>query len=536
MWTPPLWSPPVALSPAEQQVAARATTRKKLFVFLRESRGELFDDAFQDELLAMYRQTGAGKPPVPPALLAMATVLQAYTGVGDQEAVELTVDSKRWQLVLGCLGAEEPAFSQGALFDFRMRLLGTGMDQRLLERTVDLARSRGGFEAKSLRLALDSSPLWGRGRVEDTLNFLGHAAHQVIGGLAALAQQDVAHVIEQIGLSLFDAPRLKAALDIDWADADQKHHALQRLCDEWEALQGWIGAHFPQERHSPPLAAALRTLQALRAQDLEPDPVGGSRMRPGVAKDRQISITDPEMRHGRKSSACRFDGYKRHIAQDLDEGVILAAEVLPANSPDTAGLEPLLIAVELQHRQVTSLHIDRGDLGDDLIPDYEAYGAAILCRPWPAHHPAGPFGKREFHLDLAAGQATGPAGQVTPITLGKMACFPAEACEACALRSPCTSRKSGGRTLSIHLQEDLWQRLQVLPATVEGRAALRERVAVEHGLAPVSQRQGNEARYCGIRKNTDHLRRVCAIQNLERAQALTAQAANDSELPERLAA
>ena len=62
--------------------------------------------------------------------------------------MELTVDSKRWQLVLGCLGAEEPAFSQGALFDFRMRLLGTGLDQRLLERTVELARRRGGSTPK----------------------------------------------------------------------------------------------------------------------------------------------------------------------------------------------------------------------------------------------------------------------------------------------------------------------------------------------------------------------------------------------------
>ena len=535
MWTPPLWSPPVALSPAEQKVAARAAPRKKLFVFLREIRGELFDDAFQEELLAMYRQTGAGKPPVPPALLAMATLLQAYTGVGDQEAVELTVDSKRWPLVLGCLGAE-PTFSQGALFDFRMRLLGTGMDQRLLERTVDLARSRGGFEAKSLRLALDSSPLWGRGRVEDTLNLLGHAARQAIGCLAALAQQDVAHVIEQIGLSLFDAPSLKAALDTDWADAEQKHQALQRLCDELDALQDWIGAHFPQEQQSPALVAAVQTLRVLRAQDLEPDPAGGTRIRQGVAKDRQISITDPEMRHGRKSSATRFDGYKRHIAHDLDEHLILAAEVLPANTPDTAGLEPLLIAVELQHRQVTSLHIDRGYLGDDLIPTYEAAGAVIRCRPWPAHSPAGQFSKREFQLDLAAGQATCPAGQVIPITPGKTAGFPAAACEACALRSQCTSRKTGGRTLSIHLQEDLWQRLQELPATVEGRAALRERVGVEHGLAHVSQRQGNEARYCGTRKNTYHLRLVCAIQNLERAQALSQQAANDAEPFERLAA
>lgn len=84
------------------------------------------------------------------------------------------------------------------------------------------------------------------------------------------------------------------------------------------------------------------------------------------------------------------------------------------------------------------------------------------------------------------------------------------------LRSQCTSRKTGGRTLSIYLQEDFWQRLRELPATVAGRAALRKRVGVEHGLAYVSQRQGNEARYCGTRKNTYHLRLVCAIQNQQK--------------------
>ena len=148
----------------------------KLFVFLREIRTELFDPTFQEELVGMYRQTGAGKPPVPPALLAMATVLQAYTGVSDQEAVELTLDSKRWQLVLDGLGTEEPLFSQGTLFDFRMRLMRTGREPRLLERTVELARTRGGFDAKTLRLALDSSPLWGHGRVEDTFNLVGSMA------------------------------------------------------------------------------------------------------------------------------------------------------------------------------------------------------------------------------------------------------------------------------------------------------------------------------------------------------------------------
>jgi hypothetical protein len=59
-------------------------------------------------------------------------------------------------LVLDGLGAEAPLFSQGALLDFRLRLMSTGMDQRLLERTVELARVRGGFDAKALRVALEA--------------------------------------------------------------------------------------------------------------------------------------------------------------------------------------------------------------------------------------------------------------------------------------------------------------------------------------------------------------------------------------------
>jgi hypothetical protein len=536
MWTTPLWSPPQDLSPTEEKIAARAAKKKKLFVFLRAIRTELFDPAFQEELAGMYRQTGAGKPPVPPALLAMATLLQAYTRVGDQEAVELTLDSKRWQLVLDGLGAEEPLFSQGSLFDFRMRLMSTGMDQRLLERTVELARAHGGFDAKTLRLALDSSPLWGHGRVEDTFNLLGHAAHQVIACLAELTRHEVAHVIEQVGLSLFEASSLKAALDINWDDAEQKQQALQRLCDELDTLQKWIGEHVPVELKQPPLATAVATLQTLMTQDLEPEPTrGGTRIRKGVAKDRQISVKDAEMRHGRKSAAKRFDGYKRHLARDIDEQLILAAETLPANTPDTAGVDPLLVAVELQHREVTSLHIDRGYLGNPLVNTYDEAGVVIICKPWPVRNPAGHFSKLDFQIDLVTLQAICPAGQVVPITLGKTAHFPANSCQVCALRSQCTSRKSSGRTLTIHPQEDLLQRLSILPTTAEGRAALRERVAVEHSLAHVSHRQGNRARYNGTRKNTCHLRLVSAIQNLERAQALS-EPAQAHEVPQRLAA
>jgi hypothetical protein len=124
----------------------RLGKHRKLFAFLREHRLDLFDDAFQDELAGMYRDTDEGKEPVAPALLAMALLLQAYTGASDREAVELTLVDARWQMVLGVFGAEEPAFSQGALQRFRERLIAHDMDRRLLERTVELAKTTRGFD------------------------------------------------------------------------------------------------------------------------------------------------------------------------------------------------------------------------------------------------------------------------------------------------------------------------------------------------------------------------------------------------------
>src|SRR5262247_4419546 len=184
------WNPRQTYTKHEEWLMRRLGRTRKLFAFLRAQRQELFDDAFQAELETMYRDTGAGKPPVPPALLAMVTLLQAYLGVSDAEAVELSVMDRRWQLVLDCLEAAEPPFSQGALGEFRVRLICTEMDRRLLERTVEVARRSKAFDVrkvpKTLRVAFDASALEGAGRVEDTINLLGHAARKLVACVAVL--------------------------------------------------------------------------------------------------------------------------------------------------------------------------------------------------------------------------------------------------------------------------------------------------------------------------------------------------------------
>jgi hypothetical protein len=180
------WTPRVELTKREQLIMKRLNRVRTLFGFLRMNRSALFDEAFQIQLEEMYRQTGAGAPPHPPALMCMVLLLQGYVGTSDAEAVEMALMDLRWQMVLDCLGADEPVFSQGALQAFRERMVEHQMDRVLLERTVSLVRDgvatkgEGQLLTKAVRVAIDSRPLVGAGRVEDTINLLGHAARSIV--------------------------------------------------------------------------------------------------------------------------------------------------------------------------------------------------------------------------------------------------------------------------------------------------------------------------------------------------------------------
>src|SRR5436305_2989206 len=237
---PPPWHPPVDPSPTEQTIL-RLIKRAKLFVFLRQHRHELFDDAFQQELATIYKDSPFGQEPTPPAQLALATILQAYTGVSDDEVIEATVMDRRWQLVLDCLDAEHAPFSKGTLVTFRERLIAHDLDRRLIERTIELAAQTKEVGSRQLRAALDSSPLWGAGRVEDTYNLLGHALRKALGILARQQGWGLAAMAEAAGATLVAGPHsLKAALDRDWDDLVARSAALTEVLATLTAVEDWL--------------------------------------------------------------------------------------------------------------------------------------------------------------------------------------------------------------------------------------------------------------------------------------------------------
>jgi hypothetical protein len=470
----------------------------------------------------MYRASGEGKQPVAPALLAMALLLQAYTGASDAQAVELAIVDARWQMVLGVVGQDEAPFSQGALPAFRQRLIASDMDRRLLERTIELARKSGAFDwkklPKDLRIAVDSRPLEGAGRVEDTFNLLAHAARNVLGCAARLVDLTPEEVAKDAGAPLLAGTSIKAELDLEWSDPAQKASAIGTLVEQLDRLERWIARVFGEEASEPPLAEPLATLRQLREQDLDPEPPDGKpRIRKGTAEDRRVSVEDKDMRHGRKSKSKRFNGYKGHIACDLDTELILACGVTPANRPEAEAVPGLQtdIALGSERNVIAQLSIDRGYIKSPMATEVFARGGEVLCKPWVSRNGT-LFRKSDFVINMRSRTITCPAGQTESFRPGDVVEFDPEACSRCSLRAKCTPAAPGaGRTVAIALDEQLQHRLRKLVASSAGRERLRERVKVEHKLAHLSRKQGRRARYLGTRKNLFDLRRHAAVVNLE---------------------
>ncbi len=525
---PSLWQPPIQPSAAEDKMLKRIR-RAKLFVFLRHHRHALFSDPFQLELASLYKEAPQGHPPVPPAQLALALILQAYTGVSDDEVIEATTMDLRWQLVLDCLEAETPPFSKGTFVTFRTRLLEKQMDRRLLERTVELAATTGAFGSRQLRAALDSSPLWGAGRVEDTYNLLGHALRKALGVIARQQGWELADLAQAAGAEMLAASSLKAALDLDWDEPSARDEALRLVLESLQSVESWVESHEEVVTSTPrvaeQVAESLAVAHQVRAQDVVVSSEGGATLREGVAPERRISVEDGEMRHGRKSRSLLVDGYKRHIVRDLESGLIPVVGVTPANVPEASVTDSIEDDLAAQDLRVGEWHIDRAYLASRMVKE-RSEEVEIYCKAWAVR--SGPyFAKTAFELDWERQEIRCPNNVTLPFEVGGQVQFPAASCGVCPLRERCT-RSAGGRSVSIHPDEKLMEELRERQLTPQGRAKLRERTAVEHGLAHVGYWQGDRARYRGVRKNLLDLRRTAVVHNLHviaRHEAALAKAA-----------
>jgi hypothetical protein len=191
--------------------------------------------------------------------------------------------------------------------------------------------------------------------------------------------------------------------------------------------------------------------------------------------------------------------------------VVRAVGITPANVPEAAVTVDLSTDLKTQNVKLEELHIDRAYLSSQMVKQ-RPEDLKIVCKAWPVRN-GKHFSKSAFVLDWEQGIMHCPNQIAARFQVGKAVKFPVDACASCPLRARCTTSKTG-RSVSIHPDEQLLQELRQRQATVVGRAKLRQRVAVEHTLAHISQWLGDQARYLGLRKNLFDLRRMAVVHNL----------------------
>jgi hypothetical protein len=291
---------------------------------------------------------------------------------------------------------------------------------------------------------------------------------------------------------------------------------VRLVLEEVERWKRWLEQQARLSVYEPPMQEAMATIDQLITQDTEPDPdgsPGGRRIAPRVTHDRRISIEDKDMRHGRKSSAKTFNGFKEHLLVDLDSTVTREVVVRPANEPESEVVE--LLATELEKSPgLLQLDIDLGYMASPRIAQWAAQGVHIIARPWPQGGEL--FTKNAFCLDFVHGMVACPGGVTMPMAPGRTVQFPASACDACRIRTQCTHAQLGhGRSLHIREDEQFQQKLRAKIRTKRGRASLRKRTAVEHAISHQLAHQGRRARYKGLRKNQFDGRRHAAVSHLQ---------------------
>jgi transposase len=262
--------------------------------------GAVNDVLFQDEDLAGAYCADNGRPSLPPSLMSGITLLQFYEDVSDAEAIDRLKFDLRWKVALNLPLDFEPPHSS-SLSVFRGRLVQHGQERYAFDRMVQVGRAAG-FLPDKITLLVDTLAQHGAGAVQDTYTLIRKSIRRVL----KLAGYQVP--LKRRGLTA----NLAAYLDsdrkatIDWADPVARAAQLKVLVQDAEAVLDLA----LEQADDPEVRAAAWLLTKILGDDVTTDKTGQPQLGEGTAPDRIISLTDLEMRHGRKSAAQRFDGRK----------------------------------------------------------------------------------------------------------------------------------------------------------------------------------------------------------------------------------
>ena len=495
---------------------------ESVYGLLHRECGRLFPDDMFGDLF-----TDVGRRSVPPMIVAVVMVLQRIEGCSDREAVDRFAFDARWKYAAGGLDFDYPGFVHTVLVDMRARLAGSAAPNRIFDVVLEVAKAAG---LLGRRRVLDSTPIYDAVATMDTVTLLRSA----IRGLLRAADADLEGQLRVV-LTRDDDYAGAGKPVCDYDDPAARLALVDALAKDAMALLAVVaGRELPDG-----LAAAAALLATVAGQDLDCDEAGVFRIARRVAKDRVISTVDPETRHGHKTAARGFDGFKGHLGIDPDSEIITTTAVSPGNAGDATAARDLIADLsdggpasdtDGQEGQQDGQHAATvyGDnaYGTGEFQDHlQQAGIESKCKTQKPTTAGGLFTKDQFDIDLGRDSVSCPAGHTAPIRRGAdqagIASFGA-ACTGCPLREQCTT-SAGGRTIGVgrHEQQLAAARTrQRDPDWVADYRATRPKVERKIGHLMRRRHGGRRARVRGQTKIAADFALLAAAVNLARLSVL----------------
>lgn len=466
------------------------------------------DDDFADLYSARM-----GRPSIPPSVMVRAMLCATHDKTSDAETSRRTRVDADWKAAMG-VDDDFEGIGATTFSLMRARMIAADADGELFNKTLAKAVQARIFRGP-LTAIIDSSPVHGAGAVADTYELIRGFLVKIrrSGGLTKKKTADRV------------APLAEGKPDIDWHDpAARKAHLGELVAVAKAVLAEVADATGPAVREQADLLA-----QVVDA-DVTGDDDGNPEIRQGVARDRIVSHSDPQMRHGRKSASRRFDGHKLDVITDEDSELILGVDVRAGNAPDGEGAAALLGEVQdLDGVAVDTLLGDMAYSDGDVREAVEDAGAVLVAKVPPVTN-GGRFPKTDFTISTSESKVICPAGHTTTDARpakdhkGRPATrfvFPAEVCCACPLREQCVGGK-GGRSILVGVHEDRIAAARTTQEDPATKALLRRRAKVERKIDHLQDLGMRQARYRGRRKTKLQALLAATVANVKRLGVLGA--------------
>jgi hypothetical protein len=467
---------------------------------------------FRDEDFAeLYADKG--RRSVPPSVLAAATLLQRFENLSDAQVVERTRYDLRWKAIFDMdPHSLRPLFAKSSLQLFRTRLVLSEKQGLIFETILTEARRRG-LLPKQMQLALDSSPIRGRGAVKDAFNLLSDAIGRVLRTVAKQEEKAPLELARAQGLERhLQRGSVKGSQVVDWEDEASVRAFLAGLTADCEKA-----VEIAEEAKAA--TEAVELLTKVLTENVEQTPKG-PRIPQKVPKGRTPSVHDEEMRHGHKSTGKLYTGHKVHVAVDTHSKFITAIEISEPSSPEGEHVGSLIE----QSKAATESSVSEG-LGDCAYGTRTAQAEAAeakvpLVTKMPSP-PKGRFGPRDFTVSEDGLKATCPAGhssdKVGQHKTGILHRWSAKQCSSCPLKGRCLYGKTS-KQRNLKVASDFHDRREreAYACSPEGREKLRERCLVEHSIGYLKNLGAGSARYVGRAKTLFQAFACGAVVNLRR--------------------